>query len=285
MESDNTAVLEQDEELAELDETLEQVEEEATDGQGEDDNAADELIEIELDGETLTLGEEEEPEEKSETFKQVRTAHREATKELRKLRKELDEVKNKGVEKEAAPVVTKKPEYFDYDSEEDYEKAMVSFIESEREKQTQIQSQQQEIQEVVKNYEDGKSSLRKKYKSFRDFDEVEEVVVENLSPDKVEAILKGADDPSFLVYAVGKSPKLLKELSSISDPIRFAAKVGKIEDKMKSSMKKKAAAPAPERKVKGAKGSVGQNTLEKLREKGDIKGAIAYRRKLKAQKT
>ena len=74
-----------------------------------------------------------------------------------------------------------------------------------------------------------------------------------------------------------------KELSKIKDPVKFAFELGKLENQLKVSPRKKAA-PAPEAKITA--GGKGEDTaLDKLRAKGNFKDIVAYRRKLRSQKT
>ena len=86
---------------------------------------------------------------------------------------------------------------------------------------------------------------------------------------------------------VTKNPAKAKELSSITDPVKFAFAVAKLEAQLKVTPRK--APPPPERAVRGTapvSGTV-DSTLERLREEaartGDMSKVMAYRRQQKAQ--
>jgi hypothetical protein len=97
-------------------------------------------------------------------------------------------------------------------------------------------------------------------------------------------LLQGADNPALVVYALGKNPAKAKELASITDPVKFAFAVAKLEKDLKVTNRRQA--PAPERIVTGTGRSSGavDSTLERLREDaartGNMTKVIAY----KAQK-
>jgi hypothetical protein len=88
------------------------------------------------------------------------------------------------------------------------------------------------------------------------------------------------------VYALGKNPKKLKELASITDPVKFAFAIAKLETQLKVSNKKPA--PPPEKVVGGTapiRGAV-DSTLERLRadaeRTGDYSKVFAYRKQKRA---
>lgn len=122
--------------------------------------------------------------------------------------------------------------------------------------------------------------------SFKDFEGSEETVKDTFSQLQQSIIVQGADDSALLVYALGKNPKKLEELSKISDPVEFAFKVAKLESQLKVTNKK---APKPEARVKtgksgGISGSV-DKTLERLRDDaaktGDFSKVLAYKKQLR----
>ena len=122
--------------------------------------------------------------------------------------------------------------------------------------------------------------------NFKDFQETEEYVSETLNQTQQGIIIQGAEDSALLVYALGKNPKKLEELSKITDPVDFAFKLAKLESQLAVTNKK---APKPEKRITGGKaGGVSGNgdaTLERLREEaaktGDYSAVTAYKRKLR----
>lgn len=291
VEPEEVSEVDEDEEPEETeeDETEEPTEqdesEEDEDSETEEDEGEDF---ISIDGETPPSQEEEEDNKPAPKWvKDLRKQNRERAEENRRLKAELEQLRNG--EKEEPPVtLPDKPKLSDYDyDEEEFDKAVeqwhdkkVSFEtkqRQEREAKEQVQAEQQKQAEAIKNnYDKSKNALR-----VRDYDVVEEIVSDKLPTDLQNVILLAADNPAAVVYALGKNASKLEELSKVTDPLRFAKELGKLEGKLKVERRK--APPAPEKKVKGsAKSSSVDSTLEALRKEAEKTGnyskVMAYRR-------
>ena len=97
-------------------------------------------------------------------------------------------------------------------------------------------------------------------------------------------IVQGAENPALLVYALGKNPKKAKELASITDPVKFAFAVAKLETNLKVTKRK--ASSRPESKINGTgrpSGSV-DNTLDRLRAEAEKTGNYTKVSQYKKQK-
>lgn len=122
---------------------------------------------------------------------------------------------------------------------------------------------------------------------FKDVQEAEEVALASLSQVQQAVIVKAASNSAMVVYALGKHPAKLAEISKITDPIKLAVAVSKLEGKL--SVTKRGGPPEPERIARGgapvAQGK--DKELERLEKEADRTGdrtkLIAYRQKLKAQ--
>jgi hypothetical protein len=85
-----------------------------------------------------------------------------------------------------------------------------------------------------------------------------------------------------VVYAIGKNPKIAKELMSIKRPVEFAVAVVNLEAQLKITNKR--SMPEPERVVLGSARSSGvvDSALERLREEaartGNMTKVIQYKR-------
>jgi hypothetical protein len=86
----------------------------------------------------------------------------------------------------------------------------------------------------------------------------------------------------LLIYAIGKSTKRAKELAAITDPVKFAFAVAKLETQLKVTNRK--AASPPEKTVQGTgrvSGTV-DSTLDRLRAEAEKTGnyskVMAYKR-------
>lgn len=276
-------------------EALEQSEEPET---SEEPEASDDTAEATAeadddDGEMIVSFGDEEPEEsptsksserESSTFREMRKREREKTKTIKELEARL--AKYEEAEK---PTLGPKPtlESCEYDTGK-FEAALEQWHETKRahdaeqEQQKTVQQQAQEAwEQKLAKYQEAKTGLK-----VRDYQEAEEIVQDTLNVTQQGVIISEVKDPALLVYALGKNPKKLDELASITDPVKFIFAVARMETQLKTSSRKPA--PAPEKTVTGSGSTSGANaTLEKLRNEaartGDFSKVHAYKRKLKAQ--
>ena len=239
-------------------------------------SAEDELI--------VTIGEEAPPQEEEkpapEWVRELRKQHRELQKRNRELEAKLTQD-----QAPKAPEIGKKPtlEDFDYDAEK-FENSLAQWFERKRQAdeqaakvQADIEQQQQEWQAKLQGYGKAKAELK-----VKDYDDAEGIVQESFNTTQQGVILQGADNPALLVYALGKNPKKAKELASISDPVKFAFAIAKLETQLKVTNRK--AAPPPEKTVQGTgrvSGTV-DSTLDRLRAEAEKTGnyskVMAYKR-------
>lgn len=220
---------------------------------------------------------------------------------VNKLRKLLREQERKVREyesklKAAAPVEPSPPtlgakpklEDLDYDAEK-YETALAAWFERKRAadehaaKQKQAEeTQRQAWQARLDGYAKAKASLR-----VRDYEEAEHAVTDALDVTQQGIIVSGADNPALVTYALGKDSAKLAELKAITDPVKFAFAVSKLETQLKVTPRKPAS--APEAVVKSntrTSGSV-DSQLERLRAEADRTGdytqVFRYKQQLKAK--
>ena len=120
----------------------------------------------------------------------------------------------------------------------------------------------------------------------KDYEEAEAIVLETFNTTQQGIVIQGADNPALLAYALGKDPAKAKELASITDPIRFAFAIAKLETQVKTSPRK--SPPAPEKVIQtnGPVGGSTDTTLERLRAEaertGDYSKVSAYKRSRRA---
>lgn len=246
------------------------------------EQSAETAPEAEQDDEVIvSIGEESPPPEEEkpapEWVRELRKQHRELQKRNRELEAKLNQ-------EPAAPAVTelgKKPtlEDFDYDAEK-FEESLANWFERKRQVaklQAERDNQAKEWQAKLEGYGKAKAELK-----VKDYDEAEAIAQESLNVVQQGVILQGAENPALLVYALGKNPKKAKELASISDPVKFAFAVAKLETQLKVTNRK--AAPPPEKTVQGSgkvSGTV-DSTLDRLRadaeKSGDYSKVMSYKR-------
>lgn len=281
--------------LGGADDGAEEQEEEAEEEEQEEDPDSEiEQDDDEGDVVVTIAGEKPAVEEEDESaapawVKKLRKDHREAQKELRELRAKVNAPEpNKSV-----PVLGKKPSMEDADIDwdaEKFEEALTAWHERKREidqaeqsvKQQQ-QKQEEEWQQRLGAYATSKTGLK-----VKDFDDAEEQVRNSLNVTQQGIIIQGAENPALVVYALGKNPKKAAELAGISDHVKFAFAIAKLETQLKVQSRK--SAPPPEKTISGTgkvSGSV-DSTLERLRAEadktGDMSKVLAYKREQRNKK-
>lgn len=276
-------------ETAEVEEKIEEVETEAI--EKEEAIEPEEAKEEEKEEFVVSIGEETPPQEEKEAapewVKDLRKSQRETSKENRELKSRLEQY-----EKKAPVELGQKPtlEGCEYD-EDKLSVAMDSWYE----KKAQIDkdkveegeiaiSQEKAWQTTLGSYEEKKTALKTKVK---DYDDAEALVKDSLSTLYQGAILQGSKDPALLIFALGKNPKKLKELSSISDPAKFIWEVAIMESQLKTGSRR--VATKPEKTVEGSgAGNAIDSTLAKLEadaeKSGDRTKVIKYKRDKKHKK-
>jgi hypothetical protein len=215
-----------------------------------------------------------------EWVRELRKTNRELQRQNRELQSKLQVQPT-----ETKPVaIGAKPKLEDHDYDADkYEEALTDWFERKRQaddvnakQQAEVMNQQKAWQAKLDGYGKAKAELR-----VRDYEEAEAVAQEVFSITQQGVILQGAENPALVVYALGKNPKKAKELAEVSDPVKFAFAVAKLEKELKVTNRR--AAPAPERIVSGTGRSSGavDSTLERLREEaartGNMTKVIQYR--------
>jgi hypothetical protein len=248
--------------------------------------------EVEDDGLTLVFDEDKEeevPDEAPQWAKDLRVRNREQAKEIRETKKQLKAATTQTEQDQEKLVLGEKPklEDFGYDGEL-FEPALLDWHENKKKYEAQVEDaagveekQNKAWNAHVNNYDTQKAEMEKD-----DFEEIEDVVNNKLSKIQQSIITAGPEKSAALKYSIGKNPKVLDKLAEITDPIKFAVALGRMESQMSKYKGKKP--PAPEKRLNGggASGLGGVQTLatlEKDAEKtGDRSKVHAHKRALKA---
>lgn len=209
--------------------------------------------------------------------------------ELRRVQKERDDLRKSAPQ--SAPIeVGEKPTLAgcDYD-EEAYETALDQW----KGRKAAAEKQVEEAQKAQKQAADAWAEelqghhQKKAALKFKDVQEAEDVALAALSELQQAVIVKAANDSAMVIYALGKHPAKLAELSKITDPLKLAAHVARLEGKL--TVTKRGGPPEPERIARGGAPIAGakDKELERLEKEADRTGnsskLIAYRAKLKAR--
>lgn len=246
----------------------------------------DELEEQQTAPEVAEDGEAEEaaaPRE-SKTFQEIRKNLNGALKDKRRMERELEELRAKLPKPE--PTLGAKPtlDQFDYD-ETKFSEAYDNWMErkaamdrADQQKLDEQRRQEEEVENFKKSYKARADSL-----GVDDFQESEAEVGAMLNQTQSGLLMRGADDPAALVYALAKSPTRLIELSRITDPVKFTVAIAKLEIALST---RKTNRPAPEPRISSERSSSGHSAsssaLEKLRDEaartGDYSKVVAYKK-------
>ena len=270
-----------DDDVAVMDEETNEVEgAEAPDAESEaEDQAADESV-------VVTIGEETPPPEEEHTHapewvRELRKNHR----ELQRKNRELEDKLKATTATETKPVgLAKKPslEACDYDTDK-YDAELGAWYEQKRrvdEAADKAKAEQRTADDAwqakLTSYGKFKTELK-----VKDFEDAELAVQELFSTTQQGILLQGAENPALVIYALGKNPAKAKELASITDPVKYAFAVAKLETQLKVTPRK---APPPESTITRGTGSVSgtvDSTLDRLRAEaaktGDLTRVIQYK--------
>ena len=228
----------------------------------EDDNeGVKEPQEEDVEEVVVTIGDEEPAEEAPapDWVRDLRKKNREDKKRIRELEEQLSAIKA------PAPTLTvgKKPtlEEHDYDSEV-YEKALEEWYDRKRkadDSAAKIENEQKAAKDAWQSKLDSYAKAKTEL-GVEDIDDAEAAVMEAFNVTQQGIIIQGADNAALIVAAIGKNIPKLNELKAITDPVKFAFAIAKLEDKLKVT--KRSAAPAPERRVTTPNGKPASNALK-----------------------
>ncbi len=242
------------------------------------------------EGVIVTIGDEKPPvedEEEKTAPKWVKDLRKQTKEQAKRIRELEQEAAAKAAPASKVPDLGPKPTLEDSDWDaEDFEVKLTAWHERKRQVE-QEKAKAVEQQEVQRKEWQGRLDTYAKSKTdlkVRDFDDAESTVLSTLSVTQQGIIVQGADNSALVVYALGKNPAKAKELAGITDAVKFAFAIAKLETQLKVQAKSKSA-PPPEGKVRGGNapvsGSVDSN-LERLRAEaektGDMSKVAAYKR-------
>lgn len=218
--------------------------------------------------------------------KEVRAKNRQLQNELRELRK----LQGTSVQTQESPSVGEKPtlEKCEYDADV-FEAKYSQWLDAKRKVEAEADSRKKQEEQKQAEWNDRLNHYKKLKSELKvsDFDDAENAVVEQMSESQQAIIIKGGTNVAALIYAIGKNSKILKELSSIQDPVQFAFAVAKLETKVKIAQRK--VTTTPEKAVRASSGTPSAapagKQLERLQAEaektGDFTQVMAFKRQQK----
>lgn len=238
----------------------------------------------------VTIGEaaplEDDENRAPEWVRELRKANREKDKRIR----ELEQAAVKAAQPEPkGTVIGDKPTLAgcEYD-EEEFEHKLLAWegrkrqVEEEQRKKDDEAKKQQEVwNATLERHRKNATDLK-----VKDYDDAEEAARGALNEVQQAIIVSGAENSAVMLYALGKNEAKLKELATITDPVKFAFAVAKLEPQLKVTQRTKTP-PLPEKTIKGSASLSGavDSELDRLREEagrtGDLSKVLAYQRNKK----
>lgn len=192
--------------------------------------------------------------------KDLRKNNREKDKELRELRRQLEQVQSRPIEQQPqqqTDAIPPKPtlESCEYD-EEAFEQAMTDWHERKSRAEQQMQQKERQQQEYQQRFQQRVEAHKQRAAKLpvKDYQEMEEIVRAEVPDLHKEILIHCADEGSELIaYGLGKSQQLRQRVAAETDPIRAAFLLGQISKQVHLAPKpKKAIKPEPEVRGGGA---------------------------------
>jgi len=206
-----------------------EVEDEAPDAapeiEPESDDATDESDDEPDEGLTVSL-EQEDDDEVSAPFRDLRSQNRDLKRRLKEL-----EAKPTPEQVELGPRPTLEGSEFD---EGVFTEKLLEWNEAKRAADAKADADRQAERKAVESYQERHQSYEtaKNALGVKDFQEVEDAVADVLSNVQQSIVVDNAKRPELVVYALGKNPKKAAELAAETDPIKFAFKLAQLESAM-----------------------------------------------------
>jgi hypothetical protein len=258
-----------DDDVSDVDDVAEPVEGEQPEAEAEADD----------DGEVeVTFGDAapaDETAEETPVIREMRRKLREAEKERKALQKQIAE--RDGPAKDS---LREKPTLAAHDYDQDaFEADLLKWAEDKRDHETKAKAVTQEWDQKVQSYVKAKASLK-----ASDYPEAEAAFMAEIDANRQGMLLDAVERPELVILALGRNPEKLAEIAAITNPVKYAAALARLETQMKVGKRK---APAPERKVVGSTtgSTVPNRTLEQLEAEalrtGDRTKVLAFKRNQK----
>ncbi|POT26565.1 phage capsid protein [Citrobacter freundii] len=200
--------------------------------------------------------------------KDLRKNNREKDKELRELRRQLEQIQTKPAEQQQpqSDIIPPKPtlESCDYD-EVAFEQAVTDWHEKKSRVEQSKQQQQRQQQEYQQRFQQRIEAHQKRASTLpvKDYQQMEEIVRAEVPDLQKEILIHCADEGSELIaYGLGKSQQLRQRVAAETDPLRAAFLLGQISKQVSLAPKaKKAIKPEPE--IRGGGADAKQDDFQK----------------------
>ncbi len=208
--------------------------------------------------------------------------------QLSEQRKELDKLR-KAPQVSVPVVVGPKPTLAECEYDEEAYEAQ---LDQWKDRQSKADAQVREVEQAQRQQTEAFNAELKAHAEkraalkFKDAQEAEDIVIATLNDVQQAVIVKAAENSAMVVYALGKHPAKLAEISKITDPLKLAAAIARLEGKL--TVTKRNGPPEPERIARGSapvEAVSSDKTLERLEKEagrtGDRTKIRQYRQQLR----
>lgn len=246
----------------------------------QDDSTDDDVLDFSFDDD----GEDKDPyigQEAPAWVKETREKYREAQRENRKLKQQLEQRSGQPEQQALREKPTLDAHEFDSDA---YEQDYAAWLSEKSQHDARQKAEQEKYQHYDERYKSSVDAVRAK---VADYDEIEQSIVDTVPPQRQALIKMLVDDPARMVVALGKSPAQLEKLLGLDD-IQFAKQIVLLEQQMSSKTKSRNPnKPKPKtHELEGAAGGA-DTRLAKLEAEADKTGdrskVAAYKKQLKSK--
>lgn len=255
-----------------------------TEAEEEGDSTEGDEGEAEVAELSITLGDEPEPQPTEEEkraapwIRDLRKQNQKKDRELREKDRRIAELeaRSKGAAS-SEPALGPRPTMGDPDIDYDEDKFAARldvWLAQKAEVDNRERQKKRAVEEAEQKWQGRLTAVNGVTKAMKvpDLDEALATFEDTFSVVQRGLILDAPEDPKVsaqLRYALGRNPKVAKELAAETNPVKFTFKLAELVGKMKVTRKK--SAPAPERVVRStvAGAAAVDNQLERLRAEAD----------------
>ncbi len=220
-------------------------------------------------------------EESNSVIRGMRKELKEASKVRKELEAKLQNFNNNPVVEELPPV----PNQYDFDTDEDFNKALTGWIEKRDEINTNKQARQAKEAEFKKVFDEKNKNYITRFdeisKSLPAMKMAHESVISSMPVNMQNELLMESEKPAEVVLALGSNPELLEKYMSTNSPIARGRLLAEIESKANVRTQKRKTNVSPSTPNAGAASTRGvEAAIEKARKSGDYTKVLQLKRQL-----
>ncbi len=221
-------------------------------------------------------------EEDNSVIRSMRSELKAAKQALKERESELETFRSAPVVVEELPPV---PNQYDFDTDEDFNKALTGWIEKRDEINTNKQARQAKEAEFKKVFDEKNKNYITRFdeisKSLPAMKMAHESVISSMPVNMQNELLMESDKPAEVVLALGSNPELLEKYMSTNSPIARGRLLAEIESKANvRTQKRKTNVSSSTPNTGTASTRSVESAIEKARKSGDYTKVLQLKRQL-----